>query len=95
MATGEEIRLGGRNMTESEEVKLGAHHTLQLEPHRLFHLCKATWDGLDLARIREACDTTLTADLAVVLITVSLPPPPPLPIPPNEWLTRVSFARAA
>ena len=67
---GQEIRLSGRNLTENEHVKLGAHHTLQLEPNRTFQLHKAAWDGLDLARIREACDPAVSADLAVVLITV-------------------------
>jgi protein pelota len=69
---GQEIRLSGRNLTENEHVKLGAHHTLQLEPHRTFQLSKAAWDGLDLARIREACDPSVSADLAVVLITEGL-----------------------
>lgn len=53
-------------------MKLGAHHTLTLQPHRAFQLHKAAWDALDLARIREACDPSVSADLAVVLITVSL-----------------------
>ena len=68
---GQEIRLSGKNLTENEYVKLGAHHTLQLEPHCTFQLSKAAWDGLDLARIREACDPSVSADLAVVLITAS------------------------
>jgi protein pelota len=68
---GQEIRLSGKNLTENEHVKLGAHHTLQLEPHRAFQLGKAVWDSLDLARIREACDPSVSADLAVVLITAS------------------------
>lgn len=68
---GAEIRLGGRNLTETDEVKLGAHHTLQLEAHRPFQIRKAVWDGLDLDRIKEACNPALTADLAAVLITVS------------------------
>jgi protein pelota len=71
---GQEIRLSGKNLTENEYVKLGAHHTLQLEPHRAFQLSKTVWDGLDLARIREACDPSVSADLAVVLITASTAP---------------------
>ena len=65
--------MSGKNLTENEYVKLGAHHTVQLEPHRAFQLSKAVWDGLDLARIREACDPSVSADLAVVLITASTP----------------------
>mmetsp|Transcript_8174 Transcript_8174/g.24294 ORF Transcript_8174/g.24294 Transcript_8174/m.24294 type:complete len:396 (-) Transcript_8174:410-1597(-) len=69
---GAEIRLGGRNLTETDEVKLGSHHTLQLEAHRPFQIQKAVWEGLDLDRIQEACNPALTADLAAVLITEGL-----------------------
>ena len=83
---GQEIRLSGKNLTENEHVKLGAHHTLQLEPHRPFQLSKAAWDGLDLARIREACDPSVSADLAVVLITASTSNTPALAAQwPCQW----------
>ncbi len=64
------IRLRGRNLTETEHVKLGAYHTLELEPQRPFTLEKAEWDALDIERIRQACDPAASADLAAVLITV-------------------------
>jgi hypothetical protein len=41
LRAGLQIRLKGRNMTESEHVKLGAYHTLELELHRAFTLHKA------------------------------------------------------
>ena len=31
---GEEIRLKGRNLTETEHVRLGAYHTLVLQPNK-------------------------------------------------------------
>lgn len=60
----------GRNLTESEHVKLGAYHTLELEPGRSFMLHKALWDSLDIERIRTATDPQASADLAALLITV-------------------------
>lgn len=46
------MRLSGRNLTETDEVKLGAYHTLELEPQRAFTLAKvpplaANWHSLD------------------------------------------------
>lgn len=60
-------------MTETEHVKLGAYHTLELEPQRAFTLEKASWDSLDIERIKQACDPAASADLAAVLITVRSP----------------------
>jgi protein pelota len=67
---GQSIRLRGQNLTETEHVKLGAYHTLELEPQRPFTLEKTEWDALDMERIRQACDPSASADLAAVLITV-------------------------
>lgn len=71
--TGSSIRLKGRNLTESEHIKLGAYHTLELEPQRAFTLHKRLWDSLDVERIKTACDPQASADLAVLLITVRAP----------------------
>lgn len=68
--TGNSIRLKGRNLTECEHVKLGAYHTLELEPGRSFMLVKGLWDSLDIERIRTATDPQASADLAALLITV-------------------------
>lgn len=76
---GLQIRLSGRNLTENEHIKLGAYHTLEIELQRAFSLAKAAWDGLDLERIREACDPAAQADLAVLLITVRYPPTSAVP----------------
>jgi len=66
------IRLKGRNLTESEHIKLGAYHTIELEQGRAFTLAKDNWDSLDVERIKQACDPKLSADLAAVLITEGL-----------------------
>ena len=70
---GQEIRLRGRNLTENEHIKLQAFHTVELELHRPFTLSKEQWDYLDIGRIRQATNPALSADLAVVLLTVRLP----------------------
>ncbi len=69
------MRLRGKNLTETEHVKLGSYHTLELEPQRAFTLEKAVWDAIDVERIQQATDPAASADLAAVLITVS-----PLPM---------------
>lgn len=66
------IRLKGKNLTESEHIKLGAYHTIELEEQRAFSVHKTQWDGLDVERVRQACDPKLSADLAAVLITEGL-----------------------
>lgn len=71
-AEGACIRLKGRNLSECEHVKLGAYHTLELEPQRAFELEKDTWDGVDADRVRDACDPAAGADLAALLITEGL-----------------------
>lgn len=69
---GSSIRLKGRNLTECEHIKLGAYHTLELEPQRAFSLAKPCWDALDIERLRSACDPQASADLAALLITEGL-----------------------
>lgn len=71
LASAQEIRLRGKNLTENEHIKLGAYHTLELELNRPFTLYKQEWDSLDVERIRQACDPASSADLAALLITVS------------------------
>ncbi|GMH35858.1 hypothetical protein BSKO_03726 [Bryopsis sp. KO-2023] len=69
---GGELRLRGRNMVENEHVRLGAYHTIELGPNRQFTINKASWDAMDIDRIRQSTDAELSADLAVVLITEGL-----------------------
>ena len=52
-------------------MRAGAYHTLEIEPQRPFEVIKATWDVLDIDRLKQACDPAASADLAAVLITVS------------------------
>ena len=59
-------------MEDTEFVKAGAYHTIEIEPNRPFEVTKQIWDALDLERIQQACDPAASADLAVLLITVGL-----------------------
>ena len=46
----------GRNAIDTEHVKAGAYHTLEIEPQRPFEIHKFSWDVLDLDRLKQACD---------------------------------------
>ena len=69
---GDAVRVKGRNTTETDSVKLGAYHTITLEPNRPVKIEKDEWDVLDVDRVRELSDPAATADLAVLLITEGL-----------------------
>ena len=69
---GEAVRVKGRNTTETEHVKLGAYHTLDLDTGRPVRIEKHEWDGVDVARLREAADPAASADLAVMTIDEGL-----------------------
>lgn len=73
---GLEIRIKGRNTVDTEFVRAGAYHTLEIEPQRPFDVQKTSWDVLDLDRLKQACDPAASADLAAVLITVHTHPIP-------------------
>ncbi|XP_062006769.1 protein PELOTA 1 [Rosa rugosa] len=69
---GNVLRIRGKNILENEHVKIGAYHTLELEPHRPFVLKKDVWDSLALHELKQACDPTASADLAVVIMQEGL-----------------------
>jgi len=52
------LRIGGKNVSESKFVRLGAYHTLDLEQNREFTLFKNEWDVVSLERIKDATDPT-------------------------------------
>lgn len=61
----------GRNVEDTEFVKAGSYHTIEIEPNRPFEVGKQSWDALDIERLKEACNPAASADLAVMLVTVS------------------------
>ena len=62
------LRLSGVNVLASEAVKLGAHHTLEIELGRAFSVEKEEWDSVALERVNEACDPSRSAELAAVVM---------------------------
>mmetsp|Transcript_19236 Transcript_19236/g.31578 ORF Transcript_19236/g.31578 Transcript_19236/m.31578 type:complete len:442 (+) Transcript_19236:37-1362(+) len=66
------IRLQGRNVRENDFVKLGAHHTVELEPHRNFTIEKDRWDTIYLERLETACNPAKEAHLGAVVMQQGL-----------------------
>lgn len=61
--------MSGKVASENEHVKLGQHHTLDLELNRKFTLEKADgWDSVALEMLKEACDTDRKAELWAVVL---------------------------
>ncbi|CAL9775694.1 unnamed protein product [Musa acuminata subsp. burmannicoides] len=69
---GSVLRIRGKNVLESEHVKIGQFHTLVIEPHRPFLLKKDIWDSVALDILHQACDPAASADLAVFLMQEGL-----------------------
>lgn len=68
LASGE-LHVAGRVVSQNEHVKMGSHHTLDLELSRKFSLEKADgWDSVALDMLREACDTEARAQLWAVVM---------------------------
>nr|CAG4649379.1 EOG090X07BV [Scapholeberis mucronata] len=66
------LRLKGRNIEENQYVKMGAYHTVDIEPNRKFSLTKSCWDVVALERIDMACDPSQNADVAAVVMQEGL-----------------------
>ncbi|KAI9907637.1 hypothetical protein PsorP6_003414 [Peronosclerospora sorghi] len=66
------LRIKGKNVLESQHVRMGAYHTLDLEMKRDFTLTKNCWDIISLERIEMACDISKQAELAAVVMQVGL-----------------------
>jgi len=62
------LRLSGVNVEMSEAVKLGAHHTLEIEVGRSFTVEKDEWDSVALDRVEESCDPSRSAEVAAVIM---------------------------
>jgi protein pelota len=65
-----QLHVSGRVAVENEHVKLGQHHTLDLELNRKFTLEKADgWDSVALEMLKEATDTERRAELWAVVLS--------------------------
>jgi protein pelota len=64
-----QLHVAGKVASENEHVKLGSHHTLDLELNRKFTLEKGDgWDSVALEMLREACETERRAELWAVVM---------------------------
>ncbi|KAJ4991224.1 translation factor [Stagonosporopsis vannaccii] len=64
-----QLHVSGKVAVENEHVKLGQHHTLDLELNRKFTLEKADgWDSVALEMLKEACETERRAELWAVVL---------------------------
>lgn len=66
------IRVSGRNASENDFVKIGAHHTTDLELHHAFDIEKDEWDHMQLSRLKEATNAAAKADIAAVVMETGL-----------------------
>jgi len=66
------LRVRGKNMLESEHVKLGAYHTMELDQQRPFVLAKVVWDAMAIDYLKQACDPAASADVAAVMMQEGL-----------------------
>lgn len=67
-----ELRIKGKNMEESDYVKLGQYHTLELALQRNFTLSKTNWDSIYLERIDVACDLKHSAEIGAIVMQPGL-----------------------
>eukprot|EP00668_Euglena_longa_P011910 GGOE01014330.1.p1 GENE.GGOE01014330.1~~GGOE01014330.1.p1 ORF type:complete len:384 (+),score=109.75 GGOE01014330.1:37-1188(+) len=63
-----QLRIKGTNVHESENIKLGASHTAEIEVHMKLSLTKECWDVVHLDRLQDATDATAKADVAAVIL---------------------------
>jgi hypothetical protein len=66
---GASLHLSGQISKQNEHVKLGAFHTLDLEPEREFTIIKGPdgWDSLHVQRLADATDASKSAEVGAIL----------------------------
>lgn len=67
-AEGDAIRFAGVVCEESEWVKMGAHHTIEIELNEALTITKQNWDGIYTELLKDATDVARAAEVAVVLM---------------------------
>jgi protein pelota len=67
-AAGESIRVKGKNQEESEFIKLGQYHTVELGLSRPVTIWKSNWDSMHLERIQSAANPAARAEVAAILM---------------------------
>ncbi|KAG5437929.1 hypothetical protein PCANB_000275 [Pneumocystis canis] len=67
-----QLHVNGTVSEENKYVKMGSHHTLDLELHRNFTLTKQEWDSIALERINEACDPSKRTEVGAIVLQEGL-----------------------
>ncbi|CAO1620581.1 unnamed protein product [Parajaminaea phylloscopi] len=65
---GATLQVSGRVVEENAFVKMGAFHTLDLEPNRQVTVTKDSWDSIHLERLSEASDVGSRAEVGAVVL---------------------------
>ena len=66
------LRLKGRNLTESEHIKMHQYHTLTVETGQAIWIEKDNWDIIALECLEESTDKTKKAEFAAVVMQEGL-----------------------
>jgi stalled ribosome rescue protein Dom34 len=64
---GEEIRLKGKNVAQSQHINVGQYQTFSIVKHVPFTIYKKFWDDIHLEKLKIASDPTITSDLAAIV----------------------------
>lgn len=69
-SAGASLHLSGQISKQNEYVKLGAFHTLDLEPEREFTIIKGPdgWDSIHTQRLADAIDQSKSAEVGAILV---------------------------
>jgi len=62
------IRYAGKNVGESEYIRMGQHHTMGVTVGDTITVCKESWDSASKDTLSEALDISRRANVVVVLI---------------------------
>lgn len=61
------LHIAGRVSEQTKDVKLGAHHTLDIEANRDVRIIKAHWDSVALGRVDDACVEGRDAEIGAIV----------------------------
>lgn len=66
------MRVTGRVCEENQYVRVGAFHTIEIEPNRAFSLTKENWDSIYKERLDLSLDPAADADLGAIVMEEGL-----------------------
>lgn len=67
-ADGGAIRFSGTISEENEHVRMGAHHTIEIELHEAITITKDCWDDIFIQQLQDATDISKSAEVSVILM---------------------------